>query len=144
MRPELLACHKFANFAPATFTSTSFWPAPSSNPQCYVAPRLRPLALVQTGDEITRDAPGRTLTLEVSRRSCCAAPTQRRHSRLCQSRAWLGSGSIWTTYNRRQRADLDFLIGTPEIGLAVVSLRAGPYPCHPRASGTGNASPRRA
>jgi hypothetical protein len=33
MRPDLLACHNIANLAPATFTSTSFWPAPSSNPQ---------------------------------------------------------------------------------------------------------------
>jgi hypothetical protein len=96
MRPDVLACHDTANSAPATFTSTSFWPAPSSNPAAasrhliqhrgralvfdsiedfhtciddpeldveadavlvlrgcgpkgYVAPRLRPLALVQTG-----------------------------------------------------------------------------------------------
>jgi dihydroxy-acid dehydratase len=60
----------------------------------HVAPEAAaggPLAVVQTGDKITLDVPGRTLTLEVSEEELQGRQPNAAPRRLCQSRTRLGA-----------------------------------------------------
>jgi dihydroxy-acid dehydratase len=86
----------------------------------HVAPEAAaggPLALVQTGDEITLDVPGRTLTLEVPEESGGAADPTPSPSQASPIPYAAGSGSTSTTYNRPIRAPTSTsLSALPEIG----------------------------